>query len=92
MNLSRNSSALPVVASSRGQTDDSLSRLFLLLVGPLTVAVALYGPGYVREFEQRRNHLHGTKAGNPDGRWYEFVHTEGEDPLCDGVIDRNNGS
>jgi len=36
---------------------DVLSGFFLVLIGLLTVAVALYGPGYVREFEHGRDSL-----------------------------------
>ncbi len=36
---------------------DALAGLFLLLIGLLTTAVALYGPGYVREFEYGRDSL-----------------------------------
>jgi len=36
---------------------DGLAGFFLLLIGLLTTAVALYGPGYVREFEHGRDSL-----------------------------------
>jgi formate hydrogenlyase subunit 3/multisubunit Na+/H+ antiporter MnhD subunit len=36
---------------------DALAGFFLLLIGLLTAAVALYGPGYVREFERSRDSL-----------------------------------
>lgn len=36
---------------------DPLSGFFLLLIGLVTVAVALYGPGYVRQFAHRQDSL-----------------------------------
>ena len=36
---------------------DSLSGLFLALIGTVTVAVSLFGPGYTREFEHGRQPL-----------------------------------
>jgi formate hydrogenlyase subunit 3/multisubunit Na+/H+ antiporter MnhD subunit len=36
---------------------DVLSAFFLLIIGVVTAAVAVYGPGYVREFEKGRDSL-----------------------------------